>query len=160
MLDAIKRFFEQNLSPRLRESAQDEDRRLRLATAALLIQVMTVDDRIEEDEQRAVARSLRSKFRLTDQETAALVAVAREAASQATSDYEFTSLLKQGFNMEQRVKVVEHLWHVAFADGNLDKHEEHLVRRIADLLYVPHSEFIRTKLKVKRETAMPRGGGA
>lgn len=153
MLDAIKRFFEQNLSPRLRESPEDEDHRLRLATAALLIQMTTVDDRVEKEEQRTVARSLRSKFHLSDQETEDLVALAHQAASQATSDYEFTSLLKQGFTLEQRVKVLEHLWRVAFADGNLDKHEEHLVRRIADLLYVPHSEFIRTKLKVQREAA-------
>jgi uncharacterized tellurite resistance protein B-like protein len=77
------------------------------------------------------------------------VSLAEEAAHHATSDYEFTSLINKGFTPEQKVKVVEHLWEVAFADRELHKYEEHLVRRIADLLYVSHTDFIAAKHRVQ-----------
>ncbi|HDH50110.1 MAG TPA: TerB family tellurite resistance protein, partial [Nitrospirae bacterium] len=78
-----------------------------------------------------------------------LLTLAEQEVKRATDYYEFTSLINRGFTYEQKVKVVEHLWEVAFADDTLDKYEEHMVRRIADLIYVSHKDFIEAKLRAR-----------
>ena len=75
---------------------------------------------------------------------------ARRETDKATSLYPFTGLINQHFSPEQKAQVVEALWRVAYADGTLDKYEEHLVRKVAELIHVSHSTFIRTKLKAKQ----------
>ena len=75
--------------------------------------------------------------------------MAETAATEATSLFEFTSLINESYSYDQRVQLVENLWKVAFADLKLDRYEEHMIRNVSDLIYVRHSDFIRTKLKVK-----------
>jgi uncharacterized tellurite resistance protein B-like protein len=92
---------------------------------------------------------MRSKFELSDKEIKALLDLAEEKVWDATGYFEFTSLMNKGFTYEQKIKVIEHLWEVAFADNLIDKHEEYMVRKIADLIYVSHKDFIDAKLRVK-----------
>lgn len=122
---------------------------LQLATAALLIEMLRADAKRGSEEWDSVARSLRSKFNLSDDETDNLLALAEGQIQNATGYYEFTSLINKGFTYEQKVKVVEHLWEVAFSDAELDKHEEHMVRKIAGLIHVAHKDFIEAKLRVR-----------
>jgi uncharacterized tellurite resistance protein B-like protein len=153
MKNAIKRFFERYLAPEEGgESAAQH--RLRLATAALLVGLSRVDDRVTDEERRAVMQAVQSKFSLSAEESQSLIELAEDAASNATSDYEFTSLLNRNLTPEQKVRLVEHLWEVAFADRTLDKYEEHFVRRIADLLYVSHTDFIAAKLRAERAAVL------
>jgi uncharacterized tellurite resistance protein B-like protein len=142
MLTAIKNFFEQNL-----HAGKDEplDQQLRLATAALMIEMMKQDDRVEQSELETVKRSLKSRFGLSDGETEELYGLATQAAKNSTDYYQFTSLIKDNYSQEQKVQVVEYLWNIAYADGELDTYEEHMVRRIAELLYVSHKDFIQSK---------------
>jgi len=83
-----------------------------------------------------------------------LLQLAEEEIWKATGYYEFTSLINKGFTYEQKVKVIEHLWEVAFADAELDKYEEHMVRKIADLIHVEHKDFIDAKLRVKKKLSL------
>ena len=93
--------------------------------------------------------ALRNKFDLTPEETHELVELAEAEADDSIDHYQFTSLIKTGFSQEQKQKVVEYLWAVAFADENADKHEEYLVRKIANLIGVSHKEFIEAKLRAR-----------
>jgi uncharacterized tellurite resistance protein B-like protein len=127
---------------------------LQLATSALLIEMMRADTDISDDEKKTITKIIRSKFDLTDEEISELIRLAEEEIWKATGYYEFTSLINKGFSHEQKVKVVEHLWEVAYADTSLDKHEEHMVRKIADLIYVAHKDFIDAKLRVKKKLAL------
>lgn len=147
MLRTIKEFFEQRLRPR-ETHGEAAEHALRLATAALLFEMTRMDDKVAEKEREAVRRAVQTKFALTDEETAELLSLAEQEAEGRTDYYEFTSLINDGFPQERKVKVVEYLWEVAFADGHLDKYEEQMVRKIADLLYVPHSAFIAAKQRV------------
>lgn len=122
---------------------------LQLATAALLIEMLRADAKRGSEEWDSVSRSLRSKFNLSDDETDNLLGLAEGQIQNATGYYEFTSLINKGFTYEQKVKVVEHLWEVAFSDTELDKHEEHMVRKIAELIHVAHKDFIEAKLRVR-----------
>ena len=151
MINAIRQFFETHILEETLEEATTEHA-LRLATAALLIEMSRADFDAKVEDRAAVITVVRRVFELTEQETHELVALAEQEAEQATSLYQFTSLINREFSPEQKAHVVELLWEVAYADGQLHKYEEHLVRKIADLIHVPHKTFIRAKHKVKKVT--------
>jgi uncharacterized tellurite resistance protein B-like protein len=125
--------------------------------------MMRADAKMSEHEQKTIVNSIRSKFNLSKEETDTLLELAEEEIRKATGYYEFTSLINKGFTYEQKLKVIEHLWEVAFADADLDKYEEHMVRKIANLIYVSHKDFIETKLRVrnrkKNRTTQPHKHG-
>ncbi len=145
MLKAIKQFFEESISPDVQD---DIEHRLKLATAALFIEMMQQDGTKTDTEEMKVKQVLQSKFSLNEKETHELFDLAHEEARQAVDFYQFTSLIHQNFPLEKKIKIVEYLWAIAYADNHLDSYEEHMVRRIADLLYVEHKDFIKAKHKV------------
>ncbi len=149
MVSSIKQFFDSFVAPPGVKKDSLSEHALQLATAALLIEMMRADTKTGEREQKTITRSLKNRFNLSSEETHALIRLAEEKVQASTSYYEFTSLINKGFRYEQKVKIVEHLWEVAFADAELDKHEEHMVRKIADLIYVKHKDFINAKLRVR-----------
>lgn len=125
----------------------DDGRALRLATAALLMEVAGADYNISESEREAIRSLVNEKYSVTPEEAAAIAERAEQEAEHATSLYPFTRLITAECSLEDRIEIVSMLWQVTAADGYIDSHEEHLVRKIADLLYVPHSQFIRTRLQ-------------
>ena len=150
MILEIKKFFEENLKPGSAES-DDSGQRIELTTAALLFELMKTDSHIDERETRAVADALQSTFGLSGNNLQQIISLAEEESHEATSLYQFTSLVNESYSYEQRVQLLENLWRVAFADNRIDRYEEHMIRKVADLIYVNHSDFIRTKLKVRDE---------
>jgi uncharacterized tellurite resistance protein B-like protein len=148
MLKSIKQFFEDHIG-QIEEQSEDSEHRLQVATAALLIEIARADFHVEDQELEQIAAALQAKFALSTQDVAELMELATEEAKQAISYYEFTSLINKQFSFEQKVKVIELMWQVAYADDHLQKYEEAMIRKISDLLYVPHSDFIATKHKVK-----------
>ena len=147
MLKAISDFFNEQVTVRLGTASQsDAEHAYQLATAALLMEISRADQEIKDAEREAVTRAIRRTFDLDDAETKALVELAEVEAEEATSLYDFTRLINDNFDNRQKQRVVEMLWQVAFADGEADSYEEHLIRRIADLIHVPHRGFIRAKL--------------
>lgn len=149
MLAAIQRFFVNQIDPGHRDIRPSDQHRLQVATGALLVEMMRTDVECTESERTVVLGALRDKFNLTDGETHQLMELAEAEADDAIDHYQFTSLIKTGFSPEQKRKVVEYLWAVAYADADVDKHEEHLVRKIANLIGVSHKEFIEAKLRVR-----------
>ena len=149
MLGAIQRFFDGRIDPGHRDVRQSDSHRLQVATGALLIEMMRTDVDCTEGEREVVVTALRNKFELTPEETHDLVELAEAEAEEAIDHYQFTTLIKTGFSPEQKRKVVEYLWAVAYADENVDKHEEYLVRKIANLIGVSHKDFIEAKLRVR-----------
>jgi uncharacterized tellurite resistance protein B-like protein len=146
MLNAINNFFEKNISP---EANGDLEHELKLATAALLIEMMYQDDQVHEKEMDAAKEALMEKFGLTEDECHALFSLAEAEVKEAVDFHQFTSLIAREFTQAQKIKVVELLWSVAYADSHLDSMEEHMVRKIADLIYVSHKDFMKTKHKVQ-----------
>ena len=151
MIRKFRRLFESTVATAARaEEAEAREHGYHVATAALLVEVMRADYEVRREERNAVLRALEAAFDdLTPEEVRDLLARAEERADDATSLYEFTRHVNRQFDHDQKAHVVELLWQVAYADGHLDKYEEHLVRRIADLIHVPHSVFIRMKHKAR-----------
>ena len=148
MLKAIKQFFENRIG-QVEESGQNSAYQLQVATAALLIEIARADFHVEDQEMEKIAEVLRAKFQLSAGEVQELVDLATEEAKQAISYYEFTSLINKEFSFENKLKIIELMWEVAYIDDYLQKYEEALIRKISDLLYIPHSDFIAAKHRVK-----------
>lgn len=145
LLNTIKQFFSAELAL---DNSDDPQHSLQLACAALLIELARADFQQDDNEQQAIEGALLQCFDLSDGELSTLIELAEQENREATSLYQFTSLIKDHYTPEQRFELVTMLWQVAVADGNIDKYEEHFIRKVADLIYLPHSEFIRTKLSV------------
>jgi uncharacterized tellurite resistance protein B-like protein len=152
MLQKIRRFFEDRIDvDRNRQMPQDEEHRLRLATAALLFEISRADTDVSDSERQTIVTSVQKVFNLDDDETRELVALAEEKVETSVSLYQFTSLVNDRFSAQEKNHVVELLWRVSFADGELDKYEEHLIRKIADLLHVSHADYIQARHRVTGE---------
>ena len=148
MLRKLAAFFDSTLAREADDPAAREHA-LRVATALLLIEVAKADYAEDLAEDASVLDSLKQFFALDDAAAALLVEEARSTADRAVELREFTRRLHEQLSVAEKQRVVEMLWQVALADRRLDKHEDHLVRRIAELLYVPHSDLIRIRNRVR-----------
>lgn len=150
MIDKFKQFFEKYLTSAGDEDEQSSEHRLQLTTAALLIEMTRADGDVNPAEQLAVASALQKTFALSESETAEMIVLAEQEAHDATCYHKFTRLINDNYPKAQKIQVIELLWEVAYADREMEQYEEHLVRKLADLLYVPHGEFIKAKLRVQK----------
>jgi uncharacterized tellurite resistance protein B-like protein len=147
MLRAIRDFFDKNLAASAAPGRRQHT--LELATATLLAEVMHLDAEVTSEEQAVVLDAVRTRFNLDPEEAAELVRLAQAEAREATDYYQFTSLIRERYSQEERQEIVELLWRVAYADATLSAHEQHVIRRIADLLYVAHGAYIAAKMRAK-----------
>ncbi len=109
---------------------------------------MQADDVAEKAESKMLTGLLCEGFKLSGSQAQELVSLAEQEMAQAADYYQFTSLINKNFEMSQKVKMIEYFWKIAFADGRLDKCEGHIIRKVSELLYVPHREFIAAKHRV------------
>lgn len=142
MLKSLKSLFDRS------EDDQPTAHSVEVAAAALLIEVGRADYESDAEEQKAIIEAIRLGSGLEDGELESLVASAQETAERSTSLYEFTTLINAQYSMDEKFVLIKALWRVAAADGDIHRYEDHLIRRIADLLYVAHTDFIRAKLEV------------
>ncbi len=145
MIKALKSLFE----PARRETEETLQHRLRLAAAALLVETARADFSQNAVELAKLEQLLASSLKLRADEVQSLVATARENVEDATSLYDFTRVINEHCTPEQKLQLIGAMWTVAYADGDADKYEEHLIRNVADLLYVPHSNYIQCKLAAR-----------
>ncbi len=124
---------------------------LELAAAALLVEVSAADFELQAAEAKTIVSALQKVFDLDVAEADELMALAADTAEAATSMYEFTKVLNEHCSHLEKNYLLEQLWRVAFADGHIDKYEDHRIRRIADLLYLSHGDFIRAKLRAEEQ---------
>lgn len=145
MIAALKALFE---LPEQEDGPQLQDR-LHLAAAALLIETARADFTQDEAEQQAMEALLSRTLDLPVNKVHELMLAASDQVDEATSLYEFTRVINDHYSAEQKLKLVGAMWAVAYADGDLDKYEEALIRQVAELTYVPHQDYIRSKLDAK-----------
>jgi len=151
VLDSIKRFLE----GRVVEAARDEtpearEEALRLAAAMLLVEVSRADHVISGEERTVMRAALQGAFALSKDETDDLLALAEKQSRELASLYEMTHFVDETLDAEQKKRIVELLWLVSFADAAKHELEEHMIRRIAGLLHVPHPDFIDAKIRARQ----------
>ncbi|HET8551189.1 MAG TPA: TerB family tellurite resistance protein [Gammaproteobacteria bacterium] len=124
---------------------------LKTATAALLMEVAGADFDRSGPEMETIERLLSEQFNLSEDETRDLMDAARNASDQSASLYRFTHAVHEHLDAAEKRHIIEMLWRVALADRTLDKYEDSLMHKIADLIYVPHGELMATKNRVIEE---------
>jgi uncharacterized tellurite resistance protein B-like protein len=139
MLKSLKGLFEGAQSD-ARPVPGFERRPLQLAVAVLLHEAIRADYQEGDDEAAAAKRALADLFGLDARQCADLLEDGRARAKKLTSFYAPVSAIKREFTLDERIRLVEHLWRVAFANGRLNPFEDHYVRKIAHLLYVPNTQ--------------------
>ena len=140
------RIFIKNLQ---QETVVGNTLSLEIATAVLLFEVMRADQNFADSERQKVVDILQQQFALNKIEVNEILAAAEDESFHAHDLYRYTSLINQQYELSDRIKIVERLWQVAYADGNLDVFEEHVIRKVADLLHLRHGEYIQCKLKAQ-----------
>ena len=150
MLKNLKQFFENHVESRFGAEDPDAvDHAIRLSTAVMLVEVARADFEFDQSERDAIADVLRRTQLVSTSEAEELLQLAEAEVDAAVSLYDFIRVLNNNLTTEQKRSIIELLWEVAFADGRLDKYEDYSIRRLADLLNVPHMHFIQAKLKVQ-----------
>jgi uncharacterized tellurite resistance protein B-like protein len=150
MLSNIRQFFDQHIRTAGGPRPDGIRDRLRVATAALLFEVMRTDSELKDTERHAITAAIEGRFKLTREQTADLLRLAETEASQATDYYQFTALINQHFTPAQKEEVVENMWQVAAADQEIDRFERTLVHKVADLLHVPRAAQIAARERALR----------
>jgi len=153
MLAKIKDFYSRLLQPQEIDQAHTGDS-LKLAAVALMIEVMRVDDHKSREEVDTIIQAAMSKFDIDRQQAQELMELAESELHDATDYHQFTSLINQGYDIQHKQAILAFMWQVAYADGQVDMYEEHIIRKVSDLLYIPHRDFIRLKEKAKLSSAM------
>lgn len=130
--------------------SDDTGYNLRIATCVLFLELAYADFTLTDEEEKQLRESLRSFFKIDDLEVDELIDVAKKKRQQRTDIWLFTNNIKSKFDREDKIKIIEMLWNLVYADGYMDKYEEALMRKISNLLGLSHGEMIQAKLKVSK----------
>jgi uncharacterized tellurite resistance protein B-like protein len=127
---------------------------LRLALTALLVEAAHSHDHLDEKERVVVARLLERHFNLSPADARALLAAGEREAERSAELFHFTRIINERLSADQRIELIEMLWEVAYADGELDKYEDSLLRRVGGLIYVPDRERGMARQRVLRRLGL------
>jgi|TARA_Y100001947_G_scaffold85436_1_gene72523 uncharacterized tellurite resistance protein B-like protein len=151
MLKKIKGYIsELGNQPSDAENQEEKEKNIiNNACAALLIETALADKVFNTEEIDSMKKTLREVYEIDEKDLDELISESEKKVSESTSLYEYTRLINDLCDYQDKLKLINNLWTIAFADKHLDKYEEFLIRKISDLLYVSHSDFIQQKLSVK-----------
>lgn len=147
MLNKLSDFLSAIIAPDSAERRPDHT--LQLATAVLLIEVMRSDADSTDPEQATILNILKERFDLSDAEVAQLSELGHHTTRAANDLHQFTSLINRELDSSEKIRIIEYLWQVAYADRHISAHENHLMRKIAALLYISHGDYIAAKMRAR-----------
>jgi len=150
MINKIKNLIS-NLSKKEEEHKELDSSLLDNACAALLVEIAFADKDFDDTEKDSLRETLVKTYGLKEEEIEEIIQDADRSVEESTSLYGYTRIVNDEFNYEDKLDLIRNLWKVAYADGNLDKYEEHLLRKISDLIHVSHSDYINIKLEMRSD---------
>ena len=148
MFESLSGFFKDKMAPM--ESQADDLNHLQVATCALLLETAHADSDFSDQERTAISKMLGRRFKLDDQQTDELVALAEQERQETNSLFEFARLIDENFPRERKLAIVQLLWQVVYQDGILEAHEDALMHKLGTLLGIAHEELMALKIQVKR----------
>lgn len=149
MLKTLKDLFDSFTQPASTQSPADREHALQLAAAVLLVEVVRSESSMDDAERTTMVTALRSKFALCDDELERLLELAVTTSKTAYDYQRFTSSLNDHFTQDQKIRLVEAMWQVAYADAHIDANENHTISKVAGLLHVTHGEYIAAKMRAR-----------
>jgi uncharacterized tellurite resistance protein B-like protein len=157
MFDYLKRILTQeerkeiSAEPPIPSETENLENKLQVATAALFVEIATADGDFSDDERNRIINTLQKEFSLTDQCVDDLIKLSEESVKDSISVYEFTSVLNDHFNRDEKIQLLNNLWNLVYTDGKLNKYEDRLIKIIGSTLNLDHKDIINSKLIVKQE---------
>ena len=147
MIDVVKKFFQKAPVEEVRE--EDKAQKIQVATCALLLEVANSDEEFSESERENIVRILEEDFRLSDEYAQEIIERAERERKERIDLWGFTRLINENYSIEEKIKIIEMVWKVIYADGKLDKYEDYLAHKLSKLLKLEHKQLIDAKLKVR-----------
>lgn len=145
-MEFFKSLFGGDDGPRERDETD-----IRVATCALFLEIAGTDNEFSEEERQSILAIMRNEYGLSAEEAKS---IAREAAGELKKSvdvWRFTNAVNEHYNEDEKLRVVELLWRVVYADGKLDAHEDYLIHKLGKLLRLQHKQLIAAKLRVMHD---------
>ena len=148
MIDLLKKVFTKTTNGASTGKSVRTSPDVRLATCALLLEMAHIDGKFSDLEKESIVELLRNNYQLSAEHAAALMQAAKDELEKSIDLWQFAKLINENYSTEEKIKVIETVWQVVYTDGILDKHEDYLVHKLANLLRLSHKQLIDAKLKV------------
>lgn len=148
MIDLVKRFFGKGQKRRPGEKTGNTSHDTRIAACAVLLEMACIDGEFSASEKESIVGILKKDFQLSDEHAQSLLQASQGELNGSIDLWRFTNLINQNYSREEKRQVMETVWRVAYMDGKLDKHEDYLMHKLANLLRLTHKELIDAKVKV------------
>ena len=126
-------------------------RKLQIASAALFVEIAEADGNFSDDERNRIIDLMKSEFNLDEDCVNELLSLSEQKVKDSVSVYEFTSIINDGFNQQEKLELIKNLWRIIYQDGKLDSHEDRLIKIIGSTMNLEHRDVIGAKLLVKQE---------
>jgi uncharacterized tellurite resistance protein B-like protein len=147
MFDRLKEVLTGAPREGQRVDEAENEQRLQVATAVILLEVAHADEEYSESEQDSILQILRDQFNLDRQSVQELLLVSEEQQRRSIDLWHFTEIINRNYNTEEKCLIIEKVWQVIYADGKLDKYEDHIVHKLARILNLSHAQMIEAKMK-------------
>lgn len=149
MLANLKRFFQKDTDDVTGTGIEDREHKLRVATCALFLEMARIDEVFTAEEMETILGILKEKYGLSGEEADALIAEADRELEDSVDLWQFARLINTNYSVDEKIEIIETLWHMVFVDGKMDQHEHYLMNKLKNLLRLSQSQLINAKLKVK-----------
>lgn len=148
MLTKIIDFFNSNASLKAGGDSKSRESGIEVAACALLVEMASIDNEFSETERKRIISILKEEFGLADEMATNLIELAGDELKESVDLWQFTSLINKNYSPQEKMQLIELVWKIVYADGQLDKHEDYLVKKLSRMLNLSHKEMIDAKLKV------------
>jgi uncharacterized tellurite resistance protein B-like protein len=148
MIDLVKRFFGNEVKEVPTLTEEEKTQKIHVATCALLLEMANIDGEFSDTEREYITSALKMGYGLSKEDISELIDATKEELNDSIDLWQFTNRINQNYSLEEKIRIIETVWKVAYADGRLDSHEDYLVHKLAELLRLSHKQLINAKLKV------------
>jgi uncharacterized tellurite resistance protein B-like protein len=148
MRDIVKRFFSKITSETPKPAGHAPEHDARIATCALFLEMAKIDETFTREEMEKILAILKEKYALSSEHADELVAAAGEELEGSIDYWQFARLINENYSTEEKIDIIETLWRIVYVDGKLDKYENHLIHKLANILRLSHEQMIAAKIKV------------
>jgi uncharacterized tellurite resistance protein B-like protein len=149
MFDGVRRLLVKNRTTRPQDDEKAQYRHIHVAVCALFLEMAHIDGEFSISEQENMISILKKYYDLSDKHVTELMEASKKELEESVDLWQFTNLVNQNYSREEKIRLIEMVWQVVYADQKMDKHEDYLVHKLAKLLRLTHNELIDAKLRAR-----------
>ena len=147
-MDLVRKFFRKSVENRVAEHIERRCQNIQVATCAVLLEMARIDSEFSDEEQESLISILKKRYGLSNEDTEELILASNEELEGSIDLWRFTNLINRNYTIDEKLEIIRTVWEIAYADGKLDKHEDYLLHKLAELLHLTHKQLIDAKLRV------------